>query len=223
MSVVLFVEDNIGIVESILPSFQLSQVEIRHASNLKEAKKHLLAHSFSAVILDINLPDGSGLDLCKEIHEAFPSLPIVMLTARDEDATVVKSLSLGAIDYVRKPFSHQELVARVIRAISREVISSKEIRFGLLSVDAALKGAVYDGQKLSLTRRELDLLALLAKRAGTPASRREILEILEDDGEINDRTIDSHISNLRRKLKRASKNQLSIKAQYGLGYHLEGK
>jgi two-component system, OmpR family, catabolic regulation response regulator CreB len=223
MDKILLVEDSESIVEGLLPSLQLNHFAVTHAWNLKEGRKQASQGGFSLAILDLNLPDGNGLDLCSELHDAFPGLPIIILTARDDEKVAVEGFSRGAIDYVRKPFGPQELMARIRRALGRDVSTGGEIRYGKLALHPMMRTASYGNLSLDLTAREFDILSLLMRRPGGVLTRDQVLSFVDEDARTADRSLDSYFSHLRRKLREASGDKLKIRAVYGLGYRLEGE
>jgi two-component system response regulator BaeR len=173
------------------------------------------------IILDLMLPNRNGLDICRELR-TFTTLPVVIVTARVEEIDRLLGLELGADDYICKPFSPREVVARV-KAILRRV--SRDLKpngpDGLV-IDEAQFVAVLEGKPLDLTPVEFRLLKTLAFAPGRVFSRTQILDRLYADHRIvTDRTIDSHIKNLRRKLQQASPNCELIESVYGVGYKLE--
>lgn len=176
------------------------------------------------IILDLMLPDADGFEICKFLRkkEEFSSIPIIMLTARDEETERVLGLELGADDYVTKPFSAKELVARVKAVLRRQEQKeiSKKIEIGdLLVLDLEKYEVRVKGEKIELTTSEFKILRLLASRKGWVFTREQILDYLWGDEKIVvDRTIDVHIKNLREKLGTASK---FIKNIRGIGYKLE--
>lgn len=218
---ILIIEDHGSIVEGLRPAFELQRFDLVHAADCKAGRKLASTGQFALVLLDINLPDGNGLDLCQEIREAFPNLPIIMLTAREDEKQAVRGFQQGATDYVRKPFGIQELVARIQRSLSQHVGAEGMVSFAGLSLQPGKWTAAYGSKILQLSRTEFRLLELLVKRAGGAVTRDEIVGLLDDTGEILDRTVDSHISHLRKKLKAATNSKLSLKALYGVGYRLE--
>jgi two-component system response regulator BaeR len=170
------------------------------------------------VVLDLMLPGLDGLALCRELR-SFSAVPIVMVTARVEEIDRLLGLELGADDYLCKPFSPRELVAR-IKAILRR--SGGAAPTAALAIDAAARRASLHGQALDLTRTEFELLAALASRPGQVFSRAQLLELARQDKlEIADRAIDSHIKNLRRKIEAAAPGFEPIRSIYGLGYRFD--
>jgi two-component system response regulator BaeR len=165
------------------------------------------------VVLDLMLPGLDGLALTRELR-GFSTVPIVMVTARVEEIDRLLGLELGADDYLCKPFSPRELVARVKAILRRAGVAATP-----LALDAAACRASVHGRPLDLTRTEFALLAALASRPGQVFSRARLLELAHEDSlEVTDRAIDSHIKNLRRKLDAAAPGFEPIRAIYGLGY-----
>jgi len=168
------------------------------------------------VVLDLMLPGLDGLSLCREVR-AFSGVPIVMVTARVEEIDRLLGLELGADDYLCKPFSPRELVAR-IKAILRRSGAS----IGPLAIDAGARRAAVHGQPLDLTPTEFDLLAALVRRPGQVLSRAQLLAAAHQDKlEVTDRAVDSHIKNLRRKIELAAPGLEPIRSIYGLGYRFD--
>ena len=181
------------------------------------------------MLLDLMLPGRSGMDICRELRQ-FSALPVIILTARIDEIDRLLGLEIGADDYVCKPFSPREVVARV-KAILRRATPAAAAADGLpqgqpgsqgLQVDEPFHHALLDGKELKLTPLELRLLALLMKSPGRIFSRDYLLSHLYDDHRVvTDRTIDSHIKNLRRKLQGARPDSEPIASVYGVGYRLE--
>jgi len=173
------------------------------------------------ILLDLMLPGRDGLDICRELRAAtdprIRDVPIIMVTARVEEMDRLIGLDLGADDYVCKPFSVRELVARV-RAILRR---GRAPASGLV-LDEQARAAQLDGRELDLTPVEFRLLGTLAAAPGRVFSRSKLLERLyEDHRVVGDRTVDAHIKNLRRKLEAVRPGEELVRSIYGLGYKLE--
>jgi two-component system, OmpR family, response regulator BaeR len=172
------------------------------------------------VLLDLMLPGRDGLDICRELR-GFSDVPIVMLTARVEEIDRLLGLELGADDYICKPFSPREVVAR-IKAILRRARASVGASSSTLKIDDAAHRAMFNGVTLDLTPVEFRLLRTLAATPGRVFSRDRLLDNLYlDHRVVTDRTVDSHIKNLRRKLEQAAPGQDPIRSIYGVGYKLE--
>ena len=182
------------------------------------------------MLLDVMLSDGSGLDVCREVRR-FSSLPIIMLTARGDETDRVVGLELGADDYVVKPFSARELVAR-IRAVLRRIpedepppgapppaAAEPPLQVGGMTVDTSMRRATLDGSEIALTRREFDLLALLVRNAGTVVTRERVMDEVWDTNWFGStKTLDVHVSSLRRKLGDDAVDSRYLHTVRGVGF-----
>ncbi|MEW5854190.1 MAG: response regulator transcription factor [Myxococcota bacterium] len=179
---------------------------------------------YDVVLLDIMLPGQSGLQVCRELRTRS-DVPVIILTARGEEADRVMGLELGADDYLAKPYSPRELLAR-IRAVVRRARgqtgpATRAIKLGSLQIDPAARQAVLDGKELPLTSYEFTLLRVLAERAGRVLSREQLMELAKGNSEESfDRSIDVHISRLRHKLGDDPKKPRLLKTVRGAGYLL---
>jgi two-component system response regulator BaeR len=176
----------------------------------------------SLVLLDLMLPGRDGMDVCREIR-SFSQIPIIMVTARVDEIDRLLGLEIGADDYVCKPFSPRELVARV-RAILRRTagVSDALTDAGGFVLDDSRFVATLDGQDLGLTAVEFRLLKILLTPRGRVWRREQLLDRLYDDHRVvSDRTVDSHVKNLRRKLEAVRPGVDHIRSVYGVGYKLE--
>lgn len=195
----LIVEDEDAIAEPLAEGLRREGFEVERAANGAQA---LAAGPVDLVLLDLRLPDRDGLDICRELRQRS-SVPIIVVTARGEEADRVVGLELGADDYVVKPFGLRELIAR-IRAVSRRARGEPEagsVRIGDLEVDVRARRAQLAGRELELTPKEFDLLAALAGDPGAAVSRRRLLEeVWETSWYGSTKTIDVHVAALRRKL-----------------------
>jgi two-component system response regulator BaeR len=172
------------------------------------------------ILLDIMLPGRDGMEVCKDIR-VFSRVPIIMVTARVEEIDRLLGLELGADDYICKPFSPREVVARV-KAVLRRAQDGRTIQASWLVMDEGSYQATYHGRDLGLTAVEFKLLRLLAGHPGRVFSRRQIMEkIYRDDRFVSDRTIDSHVKKLRRKIENIEPSALLIHSVYSVGYKFE--
>ncbi|WP_439856148.1 response regulator [Pseudomonas yamanorum] len=172
------------------------------------------------ILLDLMLPGRDGMQVCQDLRE-FSSVPIVMITARVEEVDRLLGLDLGADDYICKPFSPREVVARVKAILRRgpQLLVSTRQR---LLIDETQYRASLDGVALDLTPLELRLLSTFARSAGRVFSRDQLLDkIYSDHRVVTDRTVDSHIRNLRRKLEQACPGETPIESLYGVGYRFQ--
>ena len=173
------------------------------------------------LLLDLNLPHRSGFDLCREIR-TFSQVPILIVTARTEEVDRLEGFNLGADDYICKPFSPSEVIARV-RAVLRRAQPAALKSSGLI-IDEPTFSATLDNKPLNLTPVEFKLLRTLAAAPRRVFSREQLIDALYSDGrEVVDRTIDSHIRNLRRKLTELRAGTEWIESVYGVGYRLQAE
>jgi two-component system response regulator BaeR len=172
------------------------------------------------ILLDIMLPGKNGIDLCREIRE-FSRVPVIMVTARVEEIDRLLGLELGADDYICKPFSPREVVARVKAVLRRAEAASAPVDTSL-TLDASRILAQWQGQDLNLTAVEYHLLGILASEPGRIFSRGQLMNrIYSDHRIVSDRTIDSHIKKLRKKIDAVAVGQELIHSVYGVGYKYE--
>jgi two-component system, OmpR family, response regulator len=193
------------------------------ARGLEEAQRH----RYDVVLLDLMLPGMDGLQVCRELR-ARSDVPVVILTARGEEADRVMGLELGADDYLPKPFSPRELLARiravVRRARGRAGPALRPIRTGRLSLDPGARRATMDGREVPLTGYEFSLLYALASRAGRVLTREQLIDLAGGSAEeAFDRSVDVHVSRLRHKLGDDSRNPSLLKTVRGAGYLLAGE
>jgi len=216
----ILVEDTPDVAEAIVASFTRRGEAIDHAATVEEARDSLAVQDYDVVILDINLPDGSGTDLLRGLRKAGNATPVLMLTARCEVEDRVAALDGGADDYLVKPFDLRELEARV-RALSRRSAPDRDgtVTFGDLTVDPAGKTLHVDGAPVVLTRRELSLLEVLLANRGRVISKERIFERMFsfNEEEVGLNAIEIYVARLRRKLEGS---RVSIRTLRGLGYQL---
>jgi len=222
---ILLVEDEPAILESLAYVLGRDGFSVISAKNAAEASA--LATSADLVVLDLMLPDGSGFDLIRGWRAASPNrpMPIIVLSSRDAEADRVAALESGADDYVTKPFSPREIVARVRAVLRRSAASAKAAvptkQAPPLSTDQRTRRAEAGGRALDLTRVEFDLLAALLGSPGRVFTRAELIDRVWGDGfRITDRTIDSHVKALRKKIGEAGAEPSWIETVRGVGYRL---
>lgn len=216
---ILLVEDDPVLGRSQVVSFELEGYQVTWARDLKAARAANENEKFSLVILDLGLPDGNGLDFLKQLRNEKSRLPVIVLTAKTDEDTVVEALQIGANDYVRKPFSQKELFARVKAVLREPSVRNEQIRFGDLLLLPESRQAMFGDKHIDLNRREFDILLYLTELADTVVTRDRLIEKM--DGEMFDRTVDSHISHLRAKLKKAGLLTVKVSSVYGIGYRIE--
>jgi DNA-binding response OmpR family regulator len=217
---VLVIEDEAPIADVVEMYLSQADFAVRLATNATEARRQLDDPTIDVVLLDLMLPDADGVDLFREIR-ARTAVPVIMVTARDAEADKVLGLELGADDYVTKPFSPRELVARVRAVLRRgqtEAVAAGRVTIGVLDLDTQARDVSVDGAAVDLTRKEFDLLAHLVATPGRVFTRAQLLEAVwgyPDD--VDTRTVDVHIAQLRRKLG----PHAPLKTVRGVGYKAE--
>jgi len=216
---ILVVEDEPAIAESVAYALGRDGFEVSLAPTASEAEAH--AEAADLVVLDLMLPDGSGFDLIGRWRK-IRKVPIIVLSSRDGEADRVAALETGADDYVTKPFSPREVVARVRAVLRRSQADLAEAAHALpLAVDAATRRALAHGTNLELTRVEFDLLSCLLDSPGRVYTRAELITRVWGDGfAITDRTIDSHVKALRKKVGEAGAEPGLIETVRGVGYRV---
>ncbi len=224
MTRLLLIDDDARLHELLTSYLEQNGFSVTGAPDGPRGLALLAQGAFDAVLLDLSLPGMDGLDVCRRIREKSPTLPVVMLTARGDEADRVVGLELGADDYVPKPFSPRELVARlraVLRRANPDSEPKSEVRVGALVLETKARSATLDGRALDLTGLEFDLLLALARRAGRVVPRDALMEDAgRGDVTVGDRTVDVHISHLRQKLGDDPKSPRWIKTVRGVGYVL---
>jgi DNA-binding response OmpR family regulator len=223
MQKILIVEDDPQITKILNLNLKISGFATDSAVTFQGAWDKINNEHFDLILMDVGLPDGNGLDLCQKVREAGNDVPIMFLSARTDEATVVKGIKNGADDYLRKPFGLEELKVRINKFIRKISPALHIINYGALSIDPTKRIATIMGEAVSLGRKELDILMLLARKAGDIVTRENILNTLYDNVDLYDRTVDSHMSHLRRKIREVAGLSLQITSVYGLGYRLEWK
>ncbi|TFY97914.1 response regulator transcription factor [Ramlibacter rhizophilus] len=218
---ILIAEDDQVLADALLRSLRASGAAADQVSSGSEADAALLTNNeFDLLILDLDLPRLHGLEVLRRLRGRGSSLPVLILTAADSVEERVKGLDLGADDYMAKPFSLQELEARV-RALTRRGMggTSSSIRHGPLVYDQAGRVATIDGRAVELSARELGLLEVLLQRAGRLVSKDQLVERLCEWGEeVSNNAIEVYIHRLRKKIE---KGPIRIATVRGLGYCLE--
>jgi len=227
MATILIVEDEPAIAESLSFSLRRDGFTVHTASRLAEANDML--DGVDLVLLDLMLPDGSGFDFIVQIRRRAQRSAIIVLSSRDEEPDRVAALESGADDYVTKPFSPREVVARV-RAVLRRVQAMPDAQEAggpalqlhvPVQVDAASRRATVHGNVLDLTRVEFDLLACLVEVPGRVFTRVELIDRVWGDGfAITDRTVDSHVKGLRKKMAEAGGHPNLLETVRGVGYRI---
>lgn len=217
---ILIVEDEIKIALLLKDYFEKANYKVDHLENGNLVVSHLKKNPTDLIILDIMLPGMEGLEICKEVRK-FSDVPIIMVTAKVEEIDRLIGLELGADDYICKPFSPREVVARVKSVLRRVNPQEKEkiIKIGSVFLDETTREVKVNDKLVDLTPSEFNLLKVLMSHPNKVFSRSELLDRVQGYGfEGYDRTIDTHIKNLRKKLSKLQSNEEIIKSVYGVGY-----
>ncbi len=224
----LLVEDDAAIADTLRLHLAQAGLRLQHAADGAQARAAFARGGWSAVLLDLMLPDADGLDLCRELRQQYPALPLIVLSARASETQRVLGLELGADDYLAKPFSMLELVARV-RALLRRAerlaapaAEALELRFGPFVLDTLRRTLQRAGRALPLTLREFDLLAFLLRHRGRTFGRGELLQQVWGEGfDGYEHTVNSHINRLRAKVEDDPREPRRIVTVWGVGYRFD--
>jgi two-component system catabolic regulation response regulator CreB len=219
---ILIVEDEPAIADTIQYALETDGFETHCLASGTPVLALLEREAIDLIVLDIGLPDISGLELCKEIRQTR-QLPVIFLTARSDEVDRVVGLEIGADDYVVKPFSPRELVARV-RAILRRTRPATAANSSppTFKIDESKRLIMYAGTAVELSRYEYNLLVILIQRPGQVFSREQLMQLAWDEPEAAmDRTVDAHIKNIRAKLKTINPEIDPIITHRGIGYALK--
>jgi two-component system phosphate regulon response regulator OmpR len=221
---ILLVDDDARLSSMVGEYLRAAGFEIDTAGSLAAGRERLAATPYDALVLDLMLPDGDGLDLCRELRANARTrhLPLLMLTARGEPLDRIVGLELGADDYLPKPFEPRELLARVkalLRRAAPQASDDEVLRFGRLEVDLGERVARLDGKPCDLTGHQFDLLVVLAQSPGRVLSRDQIMDALKGHPlEAFDRSIDVHISRIRAVIEDDPKMPRRVLTVRGAGY-----
>jgi len=222
MTRILVVEDEPAILRGLMDNLRYEAYEVLGASDGETGYRLIREKKPDLIILDLMLPRMSGTDLCRRIRSEGMKTPVLMLTAKGEEADRVQGFELGADDYVTKPFSIRELLGR-IRAILRRAgpahAALDELRFADVEVDFRKYECRRAGSLVEMTRKEFSVLRLLAARAGTVVTREELLdEVWGYENYPTTRTVDNHVASLRGKLEADPSHPRHIRTVHGVGY-----
>lgn len=230
LPIVLIVEDDALIGSSLSRALVAYGFAARHVVSLREAREAVAASVPDLMLLDVMLPDGDGIDYCAQVNTDHPRLPVVMLTARTDEADVVGALRGGAVDYVAKPFRLAELIARIERqlqlaariGLSASVADQDDVLVGALAIRTGARRVTWGGTPVDLRPREFDLLRRLAVDAGRVVTRERLIEDVWDEHWWGPtKTLDVHINALRRKLGMVDGGAGPISTVRGVGYRLD--
>jgi DNA-binding response OmpR family regulator len=224
---VLVVEDDAAIRELLRLHLDLAGFTIDETDNGRQALDRARSTAFDLILLDVMLPGLDGVSVCRAVRNAGPNVdtPILMLTAREGESDKVLGLESGADDYLTKPFGVRELMARIAALKRRHQRRTTQeapaavLHAGELSLDRERRQATVRGERVELTKQEFDLLYMLASRPGAVFTRAALLEeVWSDDTYVTDRTVDTVISRLRKKIEREPQDPEMLLTAWGVGY-----
>jgi len=222
-SVVMVVEDEESYQDALNIGLSVEGFVVMAASTITQARELMSSTKPDLVLLDVMLPDGSGIDYCREIYDTS-RIPVIMVSARTSEVDVVLGLEIGAADYVTKPYLLRELVARM-RAVLRRPLAANDdeiITFGDLRIDFVRRTVTRRNIDIELSRKEFDLLALFASRLGQVVTREVCLDTLWWGLELSDtRTLDTHVKRLRQKIEDDPSSPRHLITIRGVGFRLD--
>ena len=231
MSNLLLLEDDISLIDGLYYSLKKNGFYVDIARTVEEAEKQLAQiEKYDLLILDVTLPDGTGFEVCKNVRKHNKQIPIIFLTASDEEVNIIRGLDCGGDDYVTKPFSPLELVARVKSQLRRytqlggtaQNENDKIYSVGGLRINDDLKEVTVDGELVRLTPIEYNILLLLMKNQGRVFSINQIYEMIWNEEAIGaDNTVAVHIRHIREKIEINPKEPRYLKVVWGVGYKIE--
>lgn len=215
---ILLVEDNEMIVKGLVYSLSKEGFETNIAYNAQEAESKIESNVYEIIILDVMLPDGNGFELCKHIKES-KDIPIIFLTAKDDEKDVVNGFNLGADDYVIKPFRTMELISRIYNVLRRYNKDKNVIEIGQVRIDLEANRVYVDNKEVEFTALEYKILVLLYTNAGKTVTREKILDKIWDvaGNFVNDNTLTVYVKRIRDKLGKSD----VIKTIKGIGYRVD--
>ena len=219
---ILIIEDETALAEIVVDYLKREGFEAEHRTEGQGIEALVQSARFDLVLLDVMLPGLNGFDLCRAIRKVS-MIPIIMMTARVEEIDRLIGLELGADDYICKPFSPREVVARVKAVLRRQVPIDPLLKENSkpLAIDHESFVVRLYGQKIELTPSEFKLVAALGEKTGRVWSRAQLLDVFAGEKDVFDRTIDSHIKNVRKKIAQYFPELDLIQSVYGIGYRLE--
>ena len=220
---VLIVEDDPALLRGLKDNFEAQEYRVRIARDGREGLSTALADPPDLLLLDIMLPKMNGYEICRALRANRMELPIIMLTAKGQEDDIIRGLELGADDYMTKPFSIRELLARAKAFLRRHADASAVIQFGDCRIDLTAHKLFRNGKEVALTAKEFRLLEFFAKRAGRALTRDQILDaVWGNDITVSDRSVDRCVTTLRSKIEPTPHRPVHIQTIRDIGYRFEG-
>lgn len=217
---IILVEDDPNIAKSIVFNLEQEDLRCKWTENIQDAKAEIGNEKFDLYLLDINLPDGTGIELCRDLRSQNINEPVIFITANQSEDVLLDGFDAGANDFVKKPFSNKELIARIKANLKHLPMASEKLTFNGLELDMSTRLCTYKEMTLKLNRRLFDILYYFLSNRDRVITRENLLSYLGNE-EVFDRTIDAHISQLRKKLKTNMIEDVQITSIYGVGYKID--
>jgi DNA-binding response OmpR family regulator len=222
MARILIIEDEPALLRGLKDNFETEGFEVRTANNGEKGLEAVLNETPDIVLLDLMLPKVNGYEICRATRKRGLEMPIIMLTAKGQEEDIVRGLELGADDYVTKPFSIRELLARV-KALLRRNGNAAEFRFGRCRLDLTARRLFRDDVEVPLTAKEFRLLEFFVKRPGRALTRDSILDaVWGQEVIVTDRSVDRCVTTLRSKVEDEPHDPVLIQTIRDIGYRFEG-
>ncbi len=217
---ILIIDDDLDILKVLKANLELNNFSVVTASSWTEGQKLLTNNNIDLLILDLMLPDGDGIEICRTLRKSKPALPIIMLTAKDKISDKVIGLESGADDYIVKPFETLELIARIKACLRRAKPLEECLEIKELTIDYKKRIVKLRNKEIILTPKEYDILCLLVSRKGSVVTREEIKKAIWKESKLYSwsRVIDVHIQHLRQKIEKDPSNPEYIITVPGMGY-----
>ena len=222
---VLIVEDEKNIVDILRFNLQRAGYQTLEAYDGEDGLAQAVSANPDLILLDVMLPKKNGFDVCRALRDQGSSVPVIILTAREEEADKVLGLEIGADDYITKPFEPEEVLARIeaaLRRVGKEATNDKPLTHRALTLSPSLRKATLAGQELALTAHEFDILELLMRQPEKVYTRESLYEQVWHGGYYGENnTVNVHVSNIRKKLKAIDPDADYIQTVYGIGFKLQ--
>jgi DNA-binding response OmpR family regulator len=223
---ILIVEDEISMRQGLKDNLEFEGYSVEEAGDGKQALEMMAGNEYDLVLLDVMLPEVQGFDVCRQVRASGNRVPIIMLTAKGEEIDKVLGLELGADDYITKPFSLRELLARIKAILRRQPHtagpSTSHFHIGRMAVDFSNYTALVDGSEVNMTHREFEVLKFLIDHKNEAVSREELMNEIWGYNGTTTRTIDNFILRLRQKIESDAAHPRLILTVHGIGYKLIG-
>jgi len=221
MNNILLIEDDPVLGRSLSIKLDLDGYKTFWVQTLHDATQSLLNDKFEMLLVDVGLPDGNGIDFLKKVRETSTTLPVIVFTARSDEDAAVESINGGANDFLRKPFGSRELAARMKKVLHEPLSLEPHLKIADVVIFLNRRKLLYKDVEIDLNRREFEIFKFLAQNLNNVVSREMLISAMGSDSNIIDRTVDSHVSHIRAKLKEKKVESVKITPVYGIGYRLE--